>query len=248
LAIACALAGSGWATAAHASDPPGQAPERIASVRRPRHNPSSTSTTQAATTTTKASVTTVPAPVTTTQPPVTTTTKAPVTTTTKPPAPTTTQAPATTTTLAPTGGWGNLGQSVQQQMLAMVNAKRASGTSCGGTAYPPVPPLSLNATIVKASDAYATDMATYGYFSHTGRDGSDPGQRLTAAGYRWSAWAENIAAGQSTPASVVDGWFGSPGHCVNFMRSAVTQVGFGKAENPSSTYRYYWVADLARPA
>jgi uncharacterized protein YkwD len=241
LATACALAATGWATAERVSDGPGRAPERIASVRWPRHTTSSTSTTRApATTTTESPATTVPAPAPTTTVPATTTTKAPATTTT--------QAPAPTTTVAPTGGWGNLGQSGQQQMLAMVNAKRTSGTTCGGTAYPRVPALSLNTTIIKASDAYATDMATHSYFGHTGRDGSDPGQRLTAAGYRWSAWAENIAAGQTTPDSVVAGWFGSTGHCVNFMSSAVTQIGFGKAENPSSVYRYFWVADLGRPA
>jgi uncharacterized protein YkwD len=91
-------------------------------------------------------------------------------------------------------------------------------------------------------------MATYGYFSHTGRDGSDPGTRLGRAGYRWSAWAENIAAGQPSATDVVNAWFGSAGHCQNFMSSAVTQVGFGFAQNPSSTYKSYWVSDLARPA
>ena len=111
-----------------------------------------------------------------------------------------------------------------------------------------MPPLTLNGTISRASDAYAVDMATYNYFSHTGRDGSDPGNRLTAAGYGWSAWAENIAAGQQTATDVVNGWFGSAGHCKNYMRSAVTQVGFGMAQNPSSAYKIYWVSDLGRPA
>jgi uncharacterized protein YkwD len=129
-----------------------------------------------------------------------------------------------------------------------VNAKRASGTTCGGTAYPAVPPLSLQANLATAADGHARDMATNNYFSHTGLNGSTPGTRISATGYRWSAWAENIAAGQTTPASVMAGWFASAGHCANFMSSAVTQVGFGKAEKPSSTYRVYWVADLARPA
>lgn len=247
---AIALGGIGWTTLEHSGS--GDGTEEVAAVRSikiPRR--STTTTVRRTTTTTKAPVTTTTAPpaTTTTKAPVTTTTKAPNTTTTRPPAPTTTttKAPTTTTTVT-SGGGGVLGSSVQSQMLALVNAKRTSGTTCGGKAYPAVPALSLSSTIVKASDAYAADMATYNYFSHTGRDGSDPGQRLTKAGYRWSAWAENIAAGQTTPQSVVEGWFGSTGHCTNFMSGAVTQIGFGYANNPSSTYRHYWVADMGRPA
>jgi uncharacterized protein YkwD len=204
----------------------------------------STTTTEAPTTTQVAVTTVAPA---TTTPPAPVTTKAPAPTTTK--APVTTQAPAPTppATVAPVVG-GNVSAATQNQMLAMVNAKRASGTTCGGVAMPPVPPLTLNGTISRASDAYAVDMATHNYFGHTGRDGSDPGNRLTAAGYSWSAWAENIAAGMPTAADAVNGWFGSAGHCKNFMLSAVTQVGFGMAQNPASTYKTYWVSDLGRPA
>jgi uncharacterized protein YkwD len=133
-------------------------------------------------------------------------------------------------------------------MLNQVNALRASGTSCGGVPYPPVPALQLQGNLTRAADAHAADMASRDYFSHNSLDGTDPGTRMTRAGYRWSAWAENIAAGQPTPASVIGGWFASAGHCQNFMSSAVTQVGFGFAENPGSTYRTYWVADLGRPA
>jgi hypothetical protein len=32
------------------------------------------------------------------------------------------------------------------------------------------------------------------------------------------------------------------------MSSAVTQIGFGFAQNPSSSYKTYWVSDLGRPA
>jgi uncharacterized protein YkwD len=133
-------------------------------------------------------------------------------------------------------------------MLALVNAKRTAGTTCGGEAFPPVPPLTLQSNINRAADAHAADMATRNYFSHTGANGSDPGNRMTAAGYAWSAWAENIAAGQTTPESVIAALFGSTGHCHNFMSSAVTQIGFGRAQNSASAYGNYWVADMGRPA
>jgi uncharacterized protein YkwD len=135
-----------------------------------------------------------------------------------------------------------------QSMLAQVNALRATGTTCGGVRYPAVPALQLQGNLTRAADAHAADMASRDYFSHNSQDGTDPGTRMSRAGYRWSAWAENIAAGQPTPASVISGWFASAGHCQNFMSSAVTQVGFGYAESASSTYKKYWVADLGRPA
>jgi uncharacterized protein YkwD len=119
--------------------------------------------------------------------------------------------------------------------------------SCGGVWYPAVPALSLQGTLGSVAQAYADDMATYSFFSHTGRDGSTPADRITAAGYRWQAWAENIAAGQATTTAVVTAWFNSTGHCENFMSSTVTQIGFGLTQNPSSTYRIYWVADMAAP-
>ena len=133
-------------------------------------------------------------------------------------------------------------------MLARVNAVRSVGTSCGGVAYAAVPPLVPDVDLILSAAVHAVDMATHNYFSHTGLDGSGPGARITAAGYRWQAWAENIAAGQPDPASVVAAWFASPDHCANFMSPTVSQVGFALAVGPSSTYGRYWVADLGHPA
>jgi len=46
---------------------------------------------------------------------------------------------------------------------------------------------------------HSTDMGTNNYFSHTGSNGSNAGERILAAGYNWNqlggAWGENIAAG-----------------------------------------------------
>jgi uncharacterized protein YkwD len=139
---------------------------------------------------------------------------------------------------------GALSAATQQAALGLVNATRATGTTCGGAWYPAVPALALDAQLGAAASDHAIDMASGNYFSHTGGDGSDPGSRITRAGYRWTAWAENIAAGQPTVASVVASWFDSAGHCENFMNPNVNQIGFGMAQNPGSTYAIYWVADL----
>jgi uncharacterized protein YkwD len=187
--------------------------------------------------------TTTVGPTTTTTRATTTTTRA--TTTTTRATTTTTQATTTTTAGSATGA---VAPSVAAEMLQLVNAKRSTGTTCGSVAYPRVATLTLHDRIARAAGAHAVDMATYDYFSHTGRDGSNPGTRLTRAGYAWRAYGENIAAGQQTPSSVISAWFASAGHCANFMSANLTQIGFGKGVSSSSRYGTYWVADLARPA
>lgn len=206
------------------------------------------------------STTTMPPTTTTTAPPATTTTAAPTTTTTVRPTPATvrptpttapptptTAAPAPTTPPPPPPSGPTLPSATLNELLVLVNATRAIGTTCGGQPYPAVPPLALQGDLSQAAQSHAVDMATYNYFSHTGRNGSDVGDRISAAGYNWSAWSENIAAGQGSPSAVVAGWFGSPGHCSGFMSSTITQIGFGMTVNPSSEYSIYWVADMGRP-
>jgi uncharacterized protein YkwD len=224
----------------------------VAWLRRPTTTtaqPTATTRPEVTTTTMAPPTTTTAAPVTTVAPSATT---APVTPPTRPvpptEAPATTVAPPPTTTApAPPPPSGGAPAATQADLLAQVNARRATGLNCGGVWFPPVPPLTLQGTLGAAAQGHADDLATRNYFSHTGLDGSSPADRITAAGYRWRAWAENIAAGQVTTTAAITGWFNSPGHCENFMSSTVTQVGFGLAQNPSSTYRIYWVADMARP-
>jgi uncharacterized protein YkwD len=73
------------------------------------------------------------------------------------------------------------------------------------------------------------------------------GQRITATGYVWSSYGENIAAGQRTMASVMTGWQNSAGHCANLMSSGVTQIGLSCVKAAGSTYGTYWTMDLAKP-
>lgn len=129
----------------------------------------------------------------------------------------------------------------QQEILTYLNQARSKPCQCGSTTYPATTPLALNAKLNAASDKHALDMATYNYFSHTGRDGSQPWDRMTREGYLWRTAGENIAAGYTTTRSVVDGWLRSPGHCANIMNPNFKEVGVGYAYGASSTYKHYWV-------
>ena len=132
----------------------------------------------------------------------------------------------------------------QQEVLTYINQARSKPCQCGSTVYPAVPALTLDTQLNSASDKFALDMATYNYFSHTGRDGSMPWDRMTREGYVWRAAGENIAAGYTTTRSVVDGWLKSEGHCKNIMSANFKNVGVGYAYSATSTYKHYWVTDF----
>lgn len=135
----------------------------------------------------------------------------------------------------------------QQEILDRVNQARAAGRSCGAAYYGPAPALAWNANLFNAASAHSTDMAANNYFSHTSLDGRNAGQRITGAGYAWSAYGENIAAGQTSVQSVVDGWLASPGHCANIMNPRYADIGTACVAGGTSRYPTYWTMDLARP-
>lgn len=161
---------------------------------------------------------------------------------------------STTTTTTTTTSGGSLDARLtcnlpnfQQEILDRVNQARAAGRSCGTTYYGPAPALAWNTNLFNAASAHSTDMAANNYFSHTSLDGRNAGQRITGAGYAWSAYGENIAAGQTSVQSVVDGWLASPGHCANIMNPGYADIGTACVASSTSSYPTYWTMDLARP-
>lgn len=136
----------------------------------------------------------------------------------------------------------------QAELLRLVNAQRAAGASCGTRgSFPPVPALAWDGRLSQAAYDHSLDMATANYFSHTGRDGRSPSQRVAATGYTAQAVGENIAAGYGSMAAVVDGWMGSEGHCANLMSASYSQMGLACARGSASQYGIYWTQVLARP-
>lgn len=64
--------------------------------------------------------------------------------------------------------------------------------------------------------------------------------------FRCSSRAGNIAVGYTRPASVMDGWMNSPGHKVDILNCAYTDIGVGVAKSSSATQ--YWIQNFATPA
>lgn len=133
------------------------------------------------------------------------------------------------------------------QMLALVNQARSEPRSCGGRPFGAARPVGWNGALEKAAALHAADMAENDYFSHAGRDGLTPAQRVTRAGYRYRMTGENIAAGQLAPEQAVAGWLKSPGHCANLMNSAYTDMGVAFAVNSASKMGVYWVQLFGTP-
>ena len=80
---------------------------------------------------------------------------------------------------------------------------------------------------------HSQDMADRGFFDHVDPDGADLEDRLRRAGFTGDPpHGENIAAGASTAAAVVEGWMGSVGHCENIMRGAFAVGSIGYVEGP----------------
>jgi uncharacterized protein YkwD len=131
-------------------------------------------------------------------------------------------------------------QAAGQRVLDLINQARATRRYCGNTMFNAARPVRWNDALADASRLHAEDMARYNYFSHSGRDGSDPAQRVKRAGYNYSSTGENIAAGQMNPEDAVAGWIKSPPHCANLMNPAFTEMGVAFAVDSGSEMGVYW--------
>ncbi|KAF4028786.1 Cysteine-rich secretory protein family [Phytophthora infestans] len=87
-----------------------------------------------------------------------------------------------------------------------------------------------------AAQRHSDDMAIKDYMAHDGSDGSSMSERITQAGYVWSAVAENVAAGQNVDAVMV-AWINSPEHLENIMGEYTMFA-------PEGTYQHYWTQDF----
>lgn len=135
----------------------------------------------------------------------------------------------------------------QSAMLEQVNRARAESRLCGTRAFSAVPALAWDERLFAAAAGHADDMARNDYFSHDSLDGRTFSQRITDAGYTWSAVGENIAAGQADITQVVEAWLDSPGHCANIMSTSFTEVAVACVREEGSTYTQYWAMSLGRP-
>lgn len=117
----------------------------------------------------------------------------------------------------------------EAEVLRLVNEYRAANG---------LGPLQSDSRLNAAADDWSETMAEGDFFRH-----STPAQ-VEEQGYEWRNWGENIAAGQTTPESVVNAWINSPGHRANILNENYQDIGIGyyylEDDTGSLNYHHYW--------
>jgi uncharacterized protein YkwD len=133
-----------------------------------------------------------------------------------------------------------------QDALRRINAARAHGQRCGWHTMPPAPPLRWNATLQTVAAGHSRDMAHRNYFDHRSPEGRTITERVKASSYKFSVAGENLAGGDPTVASAVQGWIESPSHCENMMNPRFQEVGVACVGSAKSQWGTYWTMVLGR--
>jgi uncharacterized protein YkwD len=123
---------------------------------------------------------------------------------------------------------------VSATIVQIVNDNRAANG---------LPPVSEDAALDNAAIAQSQDQARRQLMTHAGSNGSSAGARITANGFRWSTWGENVAAGQPTADSVMTAWMNSAGHRANILNGSFASIGIGAVRGTNGLI--YWTMDLA---
>jgi uncharacterized protein YkwD len=121
---------------------------------------------------------------------------------------------------APTSSNSDSGFSTfEQQVIDLTNQERAKQ----GLA-----PLKMDSRLNDSAEKHSQDMAAQNYFSHQGKNGSQPWDRMEDSGYgNFARAAENIALGQTSAQQVVSDWMNSPGHRRNILDPNLKDLGVG---------------------
>lgn len=136
----------------------------------------------------------------------------------------------------PPGSLDACGQTAfEAKVFALANEERVKRN---------LPAYTCDPAAVKCARAHSQDMCDQGYFSHTGKDGSQPEDRLKAAGAVFSFGGENIAWGQKTPEAVHQTWMNSWGHRAAILSTSFNRLGVGyvlcKGKTP------YWTQNFLK--
>ena len=116
--------------------------------------------------------------------------------------------------------------------------------------------LAPNALLDAAAEAHSAWMLQTDIFSHTGVNGSDPGQRMTSAGYAFTGswtWGENFAWSGTTGTidltAAIDGHhrglFLSHGHRENIENGAFREIGIAQVAGQFFSNGVNWNASMA---
>jgi uncharacterized protein YkwD len=111
-----------------------------------------------------------------------------------------------------------------------------------------VKPMGMNAHLNRSAQFHADYMANHDCFEHLCPGGPVLSERTRAAGYSSGTVAENIAAGQSSAAEVMDSWMNSRGHRNNILDADLEDIGVGYTmlaqDGGKVRWGHYWVQNF----
>ena len=124
----------------------------------------------------------------------------------------------------------------EAEVIVSINQERANRD---------LPALAEDERLTLAARAQSEDMAANGALSHTGSDGSSPGDRISRQGYDWVFYAENVGCGYTEASQMVQAWMGSEGHRNNILSTDAQHVGVGLVTTDTKCTPY-WTAVFAK--
>lgn len=126
--------------------------------------------------------------------------------------------------------------SYEQQVVNLVNKERAAVG---------LPALKVNTKLSGVAELKAEDLRDKNYFAHNSPTYGSPFDMMKQYGVKYTTAGENIAKGQKTPESVMNGWMNSQGHKENILNANFTEIGVGYVTDSNGTT--YWVQMFIRP-
>jgi uncharacterized protein YkwD len=110
--------------------------------------------------------------------------------------------------------------------------------------------VSVDPTLMAIARLHSDRMAAANTMTHVLPGEGSFSQRLAAGNYPAGMAAENVAAGQSTLAEVLEGWRKSPSHNENLLEEHIDEIGIAVTVAPGTRYKYFWTLVLGkrRPA
>lgn len=125
-------------------------------------------------------------------------------------------------------------EALEKQILELTNAERKKRG---------LDELVWNEELAALARAHSADMAKRGFFNHENPDGKTPFDRMKEAKIKYTAAAENIAAGQASPENAMEAWMNSDGHRENILNPGLKELGVGLARG--GEYGVYWTQNFA---
>jgi uncharacterized protein YkwD len=122
----------------------------------------------------------------------------------------------------------------QQRLLILINSARSQTQFCGEFgAMPAVQKLSWNFLLESSASNTVDDMASGDYFAHINPLTRENGAaRISAVGYAYQRWGENLDAGYATPETAMSALLESDTHCRILMRPYWKEVAWFRRNTP----------------